>query len=216
MIPDVYLGVAISSRIANYPQVKWPYTVAGVSHHSQGTSSLNPGTSRDAEATFLEEENLPFHPKLDYAPLTSLILWECLLQTRDHVGLEQDLASIIDDARLLKEAVRQARAFPPQRYQLCMQALHRIARRLQLERTLETAQARYPNRPKAEREEFAGYNIRQKQLVVECATSTDVSIYGAAQKCDEILSLKTSGKLSVPVLSILRTTYRLAQQRLVG
>jgi len=64
MTPDVYSAIALASVLENYVMLNEPIAVAGVSSHSNGTSSLGIGTNLIPAAKFFSEQNIPFHRSL--------------------------------------------------------------------------------------------------------------------------------------------------------
>ena len=67
-IPDIYSGIAVASQIGKYIYSIGPYSIAGVSSHSQGASSFSAEEKlRKAHYIFMTEADLiPFHPSLEF------------------------------------------------------------------------------------------------------------------------------------------------------
>lgn len=80
--PDAYSAFVNSFLIDNYLFVRDPLTLEGVAGKSNGASQLI-GLNSAEESRYLQENDLPFHAGLSYAPVSSIILAECYLQARD-------------------------------------------------------------------------------------------------------------------------------------
>ncbi len=90
-IPDYYSGLAVANTLASYLYVDKPYTIAGISRHSTGTSAVraaSDGTLSPA-AMFASENKLGPHPQfLETAAIASVhgYVTDTLLQIRDTLG----------------------------------------------------------------------------------------------------------------------------------
>ena len=85
-IPDIYSGIAIASQIGSYIYSIGPYSIAGVSSHSQGASSFSGEEKlRKAHNMFMNEADLiPFHPALEFvASSIPYLVAESALQAAD-------------------------------------------------------------------------------------------------------------------------------------
>ena len=93
MIPDVYSAIALASTIERYVAMKEPVSVAGVSSHSNGASSLGLGKLRAPAEKFFSENNIPFHATLGSAKVKSIpiLVYESYLQT---AALHRDFLAI--------------------------------------------------------------------------------------------------------------------------
>lgn len=213
-IPDVFLGVVVAHHVSRYGYSAEPYSIGGISQHSTGASSLNPTATRQSEQTFLSEDNLPFHPELEYAPLTHLVLWESVLQMRDRSAVSDHIWSGTTEEDHLIGCVEEASRLPTSRYYLCMEVLAKIASRKKLQHALERARARFPNKEEIERTEFQGYNIRHRQLVFDCTHTSDRTIFGASQLCIALLEMRDSNLFSLARGALITTNMRLLAQKI--
>jgi hypothetical protein len=87
--PDIYSGVGVASVTTSYLRTDRIMTLSGSSKHSNGASQITGKDIDSAESpvTMFEAENtIPFHPDLDYAPNIPVLVAECLLQAREHLG----------------------------------------------------------------------------------------------------------------------------------
>ena len=212
-IPDVFLGVAVANQAGDYGFSFEPYSIGGVSQHSTGASSLDPAATRKPEELFLSEDNLDFHPELEYAPLTELVLWESVLQVRDHFGMPHEILSCLDESERLVWCVRQASRLPAQRYALCMGILAQIARKKNLQREFEGARIRFLNKEQSERVEVNGYNIRHHQLVFDCSHIADRTVFGASQLCTNLIEARNSNLFNLSNSALIATNIRLLSQK---
>src|SRR6185436_6485266 len=71
MIPDVYSAIALASTLDRYVAMREPVSVAGVSSHSNGASSLGIGKLLGPAEKFFSESNIPFHATLGSAKVKS-------------------------------------------------------------------------------------------------------------------------------------------------
>lgn len=84
MNPDVYSAIALASVLENYVMLNEPIAVAGISSHSNGTSSLGIGTNLIPAEKFFSEHNIPFHSILAGGELIksmSIIVYESYLKS---------------------------------------------------------------------------------------------------------------------------------------
>lgn len=89
--PDIYAGFAVASVCDRYLYTDRSYSVAGQSRHSNGASQLSgQGESNpDSPAKrFANENSIPFHPDLVYAPSIPVLVAEAALQARDALALD--------------------------------------------------------------------------------------------------------------------------------
>lgn len=71
MIPDVYLGAAITARVDRVVMCPYPLILPAISRHSSGGEHVIGGSTRapsHARAQFRTEPNLPPHPKIGIMP----------------------------------------------------------------------------------------------------------------------------------------------------
>ena len=84
-IPDIYSGVIIASEIERYIISQYPFSIGGHSFMSSGCS-LTYGTSETQQTAlkmFVEEDNIPFHPKLIQGSIGSVFIAEPFLKASD-------------------------------------------------------------------------------------------------------------------------------------
>lgn len=82
-IPDVYSGVALSEVIPSYVYSYEPLIVNGISGHSTGSAQFNPDKNQQAQTTFANEANIPFHEKFVFGPSIQVLIAECWQQAHD-------------------------------------------------------------------------------------------------------------------------------------
>jgi len=102
-IPDVYSGIAAASVVPDFWHTTKSYSVRGASSHSIGAAQFSGDDKTESPATqFLQEENIPFHPKMQFCYSLAVMIIESLLQVSDNVSnarkTDFDVKFLIDTA----------------------------------------------------------------------------------------------------------------------
>lgn len=214
-IPDVYLGVATAPVIERLVQTDFALSIGGVSSHSTGASALSPGSPCEAEERFLVEDNLPIHPSLEYLPITTLLLWDCLLQAIDHVGFRDDILSNVRSAVLLDRCMEEFARLPPDRVNRFRTALLKIADKQGLTRQIEARVQSIAGRTAREHVEPIGYNLAHGTLVVSCDTAGIGSVAEAALVASRLYKMKEEGIFRLSFSELLLSTWQRARQKII-
>lgn len=87
LTPDVYSTIAILSVIDRFVFSETAYSISGLSKHSTGVSQLvankDDNEKQSPVEKFLMENEIAFHPKIDYCPSLYFIIAESFLQAID-------------------------------------------------------------------------------------------------------------------------------------
>lgn len=102
--PDLYLAVAIASRVEEYVHLWPPFGIIGVSGSSTGLAMTTPDGKADLERAFLDDAAVPLHPKIIYTRSTHILIIESFLQAIDCGLLPADMP--IDTETLLALALQ--------------------------------------------------------------------------------------------------------------
>lgn len=98
-IPDTYAGAMIASVCGNYVYSQRPFSISGSSHHSNALGFFNKKINQESNKTFLEENDLSIHPKMEIGPSAALLLAEPLLQAGDRIsGFKLDVYKALNSA----------------------------------------------------------------------------------------------------------------------
>lgn len=148
-IPDAYSSIAIAAAIDCYYFSSRPFSINGASGRSNGANTENFLQLSEANSTafFIDERDLPLHPKLPALIVGSVIglVYEAVLQANDHI---YGGTLPIDFDRVLTKIVREVAPASPQRYNTVVQQLQEISRDdARQQEVVRSALRRYPNRP---------------------------------------------------------------------
>lgn len=82
-IPDVYAAIALSFGTKQFLSIDYPFTVAGISKHSNGMSELisDSLSNKSASEQFNTEKNIPFDETLTKGVSTHIMVYESYLQS---------------------------------------------------------------------------------------------------------------------------------------
>lgn len=209
--PDMYSGIALACVIDSYYFSFRPYTVSGVSHHSNGASQLGETNHTEAMQRYLAENELTFHPQLVPAPAVEILTAEAFLQAQKHLRVAREFP--IDLQETLRYALKVAAIQNPERYHMVVEAIRQIGRINHLESYAETIIATTPNRPKDNRA-IVGYNFAFNTLRLPTDDLDIRDIYDACALCEHLLTLNDHGYHRWP--NIIRTTLQLALKFFTG
>lgn len=208
--PDVYLGVAIANEGHKFSYSKSPLSVAGISGHSNGAAQLNLGVDKRSAKLVDQEDNIPFHKDVEYIPVIPFVLWEAVLQVRDHLGIHQSVLSHLDAKKAIKYSIPVCKSLALSDEGAMLEKVALQARRVGLSREFtswcgDLAHARPLS--------FCGYglNIKHNILSLPCDRLYENNIYGASQLCSNILSMLESGLFSLDYRKTLVYNARLAK-----
>lgn len=179
--PDLYSAVVIAASVQTYHYSKFPFSINGVSSHSNGAAQFHSGDPSGAAAAFNSEGNLPFHPKLVLAPSHPILLAECFMQAMDHVaGFD---APPVDLRMMLAAARRELERAPEARIEKVREAAMGIGRRNGLEEEtrkiftgLEGVRVRHDIKVGM----LPGVNLYRKQIIIDGAAVGITNIQSAA------------------------------------
>jgi glycosyltransferase involved in cell wall biosynthesis len=104
-IPDVYSGVALASAIDSFVSTRRRLRLTGASSHSTGASQMS--KDKTAATKFLKEDNIPFHPSIQFCHSYSYLIAESFLQSFD-AGLNKEEQKIFDFTPFIKTAIKEA------------------------------------------------------------------------------------------------------------
>ncbi|MFC1886762.1 glycosyltransferase family 2 protein [Thermodesulfobacteriota bacterium] len=125
-VPDIYSAVALASITDTYVFMKDPVSVAGISSHSTGASSLEQGTNQISLQKYFSEENMPFHSSLGSGRTKSipLLVYECYLQS---MHLHHDFLKV-NMADQLALALSHSSIWKPEHYDEIREYCNDVAR----------------------------------------------------------------------------------------
>jgi hypothetical protein len=211
MTPDVYSGLVLASVMDSYYYSSAPYTLEGISRHSNGRylASSNPHTAKAAQK-FLGEKNIPFHEKLVACPSLPIIMAEAFLQARDHVLSMQRFN--IDLQQVLQLAARQTVRAASAQYETTMAAIRRIGELNGLEDYVMELLRMYKNKPLREAPPALGVNIISRNMVLDCSDFGVRNVYEASLLCKHAMVLERCNYSSGQ--GIARTTLRQVRRQI--
>ena len=122
-IPDVYSGMALCEVIPTYAYSHEPLIVNGISGHSTGSAQFNPDKNQQAQTTFANEGNIPFHDKFVFGPSIQVLIAECWQQAHDR-GL---VTNGPDLRATLRQAAKESRSESGFHQQKVKETLQEIA-----------------------------------------------------------------------------------------
>lgn len=211
MIPDIYASIALASVLESYYYSFKPYVISGASYYSNGAGSAL-GQDHQPLKNFLNEDNLPFHPKLAYAASGAIIVTECLLQVQDRLSCAKGIR--VDIKKCIKMAVICVKYAPRKKYEIVVEAVKKIARLNHLEDYASGIIAAHRNRPKRFCKPVLGFNIIRNQITLDCAEFGVRNVYEAAQLCKHILFLDKARYRSF--YAVLKTTVGLLKREILN
>lgn len=189
MTPDVYLGVAIANDGHKFLYSRSPFSVGGISGHSNGAAQLNVNVDKKSAKLFENEDNIPFHQDVEYIPVIPFILWEAVLQVRDHLGIQQAALSHLDVDKAIRYSIPTCKGFAPSDGGAMMERLALQAERMGLSKKfMGWCGVSPPTKPLS----FCGHglNMKHKILSLPCGDLQENNIYGATQLCSNILCMR--------------------------
>jgi len=190
MIPDVYSTIALASILQTYYYSFKPFALNGASPHSTGAAAFSAGQHRKPERDFLNEDNLPFHRMMIYAPSMAILVGESFLQVRDHVSAAKDFE--IDLKLLVKAAVENAKRLPATQYERVIEAVKEIAGINQLSDYASQIIRENKNSPTSPFLSLILRSIIGRDLMVECDNYGVSDVYAASILCSDLLSMRTT------------------------
>ncbi|MBN1221228.1 MAG: glycosyltransferase family 2 protein [Anaerolineae bacterium] len=203
--PDAYAGVVIACATKNYYYSFQPYTVNGMSHHSNGASQLGEIRNLQAYQKYISENDIPFHPQLVQAPSVAILTAEVLLQAKEHLPAAANLD--VDIKAAILYAVKVAAIQSSEMYATVVDAIMKIGQLNHFEEYVAEVIAKNPNKPKDNRA-IIGYNLLFNTLRIRADIFGVHDIYTACLLCYHVLVLKEQGYHTIP--GILRATLKFA------
>jgi glycosyltransferase involved in cell wall biosynthesis len=191
--PDVYSGVAVASVIDAYHISSKSYSLSGQSQHSNGASHVT-GQGKDdpdsESSRFSQENTIPFHSEIVFAPSIPILVGEAYLQARDHVGLEPNM---FDVSMVIKEAVQEQNfLFNEDIQESVIFAVRRIAKLHDLEPLAEREIKRASSHRYLRLSQEALRLIIKQNPIFDCAPYGVANIYDASLVHDALLQANTS------------------------
>jgi glycosyltransferase involved in cell wall biosynthesis len=196
--PDVYSGFALAFANNNYYFSNRPYSMNGVSGHSNGASQLSIDKNDKATNLFMSEQEVSFHEKLVYTPSTPILIAEAFLQAREKIPHPQNFRFEIKE--VLKSAVEQAQAkMGPRQRQIVFDSVQKIA---QLH-GIDTYSAKLIANNSFSLDDnpwTIGYNPVKKELRLSTKDLGITNVFEAANLCQNLIMLNQVGYLSLTKL----------------
>ncbi|SFE01456.1 glycosyltransferase family 2 protein [Spirosoma endophyticum] len=108
-IPDVYSAISLAPFAGNYIYADQSLKLFGTSKKSIGASLVYDAANQEAAQTFLNEDNLPIHPRLSstLGRSVSIVIAESFLQSFDQ-GLNQEILKDFDLTIFIRQALQEA------------------------------------------------------------------------------------------------------------
>lgn len=103
--PDYFLAVAVAAVTTEYVHVSPGFGVSGISSKSIGLSSSFPKASRQAEKSFLSENEISVHPKVNHTRSLYVVLGETLQRAKE-AGLLPEGSAIAWDRMVSRAALQ--------------------------------------------------------------------------------------------------------------
>jgi hypothetical protein len=193
-IPDVYFGIAACAVIDDYVFSRRPYTLNGASSHSNGTSTFAAPEAKDAEQKFLSEENLPFHPELQYCPSIPVLIVESLLQAKERLPVLSPYFSGFD--MMVRASVSQAERAAPNVFADVISTLEGVASRNALSAETQAVLRKAHNKPYQSAKPIYGLDLYHNRYLANCDDFGVRDCYGASILANTLLHIHESDSLS--------------------
>ena len=181
MTPDLYSAMALATFIDQYYFSTEPFSINGTSGSSGGASYFNQDVSSNAAKIFLDEENIPFHNRASLCPAIPMILAECFFQAA--AILPEMRKYSINDKQLIDAVFDHALTGSLWRFNSSMTGIREFAAKNNMVDYVEKKyqRTRYIDRTKLSVIGMSpGYNIKNKNLIVDCNAFNAKNIYDAA------------------------------------
>lgn len=105
-IPDAYSAFACAGAIDHYYYSHRPFVIHGASGRSNGASYLTPKADKEEIQSFIQSNNIPFHPKLVLCPSFRVIAAEAFLRAKE-VFPEEFAEFDLDVVKLVRNMTRE-------------------------------------------------------------------------------------------------------------
>lgn len=208
--PDIYSGIALSSILDTYYYSQKPYSINGASHSSLGTSGFSRNSDRTPLKEFLSEDNIPFHPKLKFAPSLPIAVAESVLQAHDHISQSREFT--VDIKHVIETAVNNAVNLSEQQYEEVLYAVKEIARLNGLCDCLPNIIKPRNNKPRIVLKSIPGVNLINKTLIVDCSEFNVKNVFEASLLCNFLMASQKKNYFSFK--EILKTSIKLATREI--
>ena len=179
MAPDVYASMALTSTLQNFWRTAVPYSLAGASHHSTGTASMDTTSAK----RFWSEVDIPAHPMIkDIPPSAAICAVESLLQAQEVVPAAKQFN--FNAKGLVRRAMEEAVYLPAEHYGRVVETVTHLGEVYGVadEAREAIAQNRNSERPAM----LFGYNPLSKFLVLKLDERKVKNIYDATVVCKQI------------------------------
>ncbi len=194
MMPDVYLGIAVTCLVEHFVVLPYPFSIVGVSKHSTGSKQILGGESRDkntTDALFWSEGNLPPHRNVACTP-PSLRLCEMeVIQHLIDLGL---FGHQVNVKGFFCSAIKEALTHPADKYGEIMTALGLVAGINGWQREYDEALMELKPAPLSIRAKVAdqlaqvlSFDIATCRGVVDCSAFDVHDIFGGAKLAGHFL-----------------------------
>jgi len=187
-IPDVYSGIVLATVIDTYIYSYFPFTLDGVSGHSNGTSFGMATKQKAAANLFLSEKNLPMHEGFLYCQSAFLLTAESVFQAIDHHVLDPKEFKV-DIVAFLKAALTEVQKEPKSRYDNVMAAINYTAEYFKIStQIIANLTKQYPNKPVGEKYDrnVEGFNRFKNRIEVDASKYGVDNVYDATLLDDKI------------------------------
>jgi len=209
--PDVYSGIALGSVIDTYYYSQKPYSINGASHHSIGTSNFIRNSDKKPAKEFLSEDNIPFHPKLRFAPSLPILVAESILQAHDHVSRSREFT--VDIKHIIETAISKAVNLSEEQYETVLCAVKEIARLNGLSDYLPSIIKPRRNKTRHISKSISGVNLINKTLIIDCSEFGVKNVFEASLLCRHLIALRNNNYFSL--MGLLKTSIGLAVREII-
>jgi glycosyltransferase involved in cell wall biosynthesis len=181
MIPDVYSGIALANVIDEYFYSFKPYSLDGISGHSNGASYAIDSGDKIAAKMFLSEKNIPLHEGFLYQS-AYLLTAESVFQAISHKVLDPNDFSV-DISKFFEAAMKEVEREPNARYSNVVDSIFFTASYFRVPiKDVDALIRRYPNRPFDNKHNIniEGFNKFKNRVEVDANKFSVENIFDAA------------------------------------
>jgi len=206
MIPDVYSGIALANVIDNYFYSFKPYTLDGISGHSNGGTYAIDSSQKAASNMFLSERNIPLHKGFLYSQSAYLLTAECVFKAIScnviNSSIDIDINKFFDAS--LKEVERESST----RYNNVVEAIYFTASYFNKpRRSVEKLIRKYPNKPICDKYNvnIEGFNKFKNRIEIDASKLSVHNIYDATLLHEKI---RNNPSKYLQATAVLKSTFQ--------
>lgn len=192
MIPDVYSAVALTAVTEKMLWSKKAYTIDGISGKSNAATFIKDDDEHRKNSQFLQEPNIPYHPKMVMCTSGYLMQLECIYQAIDNKVFELGYEDI-DIYNYFDKAIAQQVPFDSFQFNFIRDSILKTAElnNLNYDRVKDILN-KYKPKPFNNKYDFnvSGYNYFKKRIEVDCNKLNVTNVFDAATLHQTILSNK--------------------------